>query len=249
MSMLKLNNKIITLDGSVVTAIDYPVKGDLINMEVITGDGNSTFRILKMNGNIAKCLHQTRSYQAVYNHTSNVGTFTNGHSGQLYAGSSLDTLTNQFWELNGITPTAKAAIVPEIRTQYLYKYYDAPNTPNTPTYTYQYQAGDKYHNADLIDSIVIGERNLFVLDLKDIYDYFGKACITADELKTLNIKSTTRSLLSSATTDLKIWFANTVFTERDIFGVLRHDSEGDLQLAFNIDLSKIPFTKTTEVIS
>lgn len=247
--MLKLNNKIITLDGSVVTAIDYPVKGDLINMEVITGDGNSTFRILKMNGNIAKCLHQTRSYQAVYNHTSNVGTFTNGHSGQLYAGSSLDTLTNQFWELNGITPTAKAAIVPEIRTQYLYKYYDAPNTPNTPTYTYQYQAGDKYHNADLIDSIVIGERNLFVLDLKDIYDYFGKACITADELKTLNIKSTTRSLLSSATTDLKIWFANTVFTERDIFGVLRHDSEGDLQLAFNIDLSKIPFTKTTEVIS
>ena len=43
LSILKLNNKIITLGGSVVTAIDYPVKGELINMD-LDGNGNKTLR-------------------------------------------------------------------------------------------------------------------------------------------------------------------------------------------------------------
>lgn len=55
LSILKLNNKIITLGGSVVTAIDYPVKGELINMD-LDGNGNKTYRVLKADNTTAECL-------------------------------------------------------------------------------------------------------------------------------------------------------------------------------------------------
>ena len=108
-----------------------------------------------------------------YNATSKTGTFTNGTTGQLYAGSDLDIYLNTTW-YNTLTSTVKAAIVPESRTQYMYQYYDKPNTPNTPTYTYQYQwnwSNSDYENANLTDSILIGNRNIFALDLKDIFDF------------------------------------------------------------------------------
>lgn len=122
-----------------------------------------------------------------YNATSKTGTFTNGTTGQLYVGSDLDTYLNTTW-YNTLTSTVKAAIVPESRTQYMYQYYDEPNTPNTPTYTYQYQynwSDSNYENANLTDSILIGNRNIFALNLKDIFDYFGKVCITSNELMEL----------------------------------------------------------------
>lgn len=40
-------------------------------------------------------------------------------------------------------------------------------------------------NVNLTDSILIGNRNIFALDLKDIFDYFGKVCITSNELMEL----------------------------------------------------------------
>ena len=78
--------------------------------------------------------------------------------------------------------------------QYCYKYYDEPNTPNTPTYTYQYQyswSDSDYENANDVGNVTVGNRNVFALDLKDIYDYFGKVCITSNELMTLFWNSTT----------------------------------------------------------
>lgn len=102
-------------------------------------------------------------------------------------GSDLDTYLNTTW-YNTLTSTVKAAIVPESRTQYMYQYYDKPNTPNTSTYTYQYQynwSDSDYENVNLTDSILIGNRNIFALDLKDIFDYFGKVCITSNELMEL----------------------------------------------------------------
>ena len=254
MSILKLNNKIVTLGGSVVTAIDYPVKGELINMD-LDGNGNKTYRVLAMNGKVAKLLGMNDiSTSQKYNATSKTGTFTNGNTGQLYAGSDLDTYLNTTW-YNTLTSTAKAAIVSESRTQYMYKYYDEPNTPNTPTYTYQYQydwSDSDYDNVNLTDSILIGNRNIFALDLKDIFDYFDKVCITSNELMELWTNQTSGVSgkywwLSSATAvpPGSAWRvygggylgSNGVGTDRAV------------RPAFNLDLSKIPFTKTTEVIS
>ena len=38
---------------------------------------------------------------------------------------------------------------------------------------------------NVIVDVVVGNRNVFTSDLKDIFDYFGKVCITSNELMTL----------------------------------------------------------------
>lgn len=55
MSILTNNGKIFTLGGSVLnyTPLSAPTKGDLINMD-LDGNGNKTYRVLVINGNMAK---------------------------------------------------------------------------------------------------------------------------------------------------------------------------------------------------
>lgn len=224
-------------------------KGDVINID-LDGNGNKQYRVLAINGTVAKLLGMSDiSTSQAYNATSKTGTFTNGSTGQLYAGSDIDVYLNTTW-YSALTSTAKAAIVPEFRTQYMYKYYDEPNTANTPTYTYQYQynwSDSNYDNADLTDSIPVGNRNVFALDLKDIFDYFGKVCITSNELMKLwtNQTSTVSQFwwLSSANAGNPnyVWSVSGV---RGILSLANSNTAVAVHPALNIDLSKISFTHT-----
>ena len=224
----------------------YALKGDLIYMD-LDGNGDKQYRILAMNGNVAKVLGMSDiSTSQKYNATSKTGTFTNGATGQLYAGSDLDTYLNTTW-YNTLTSAAKAAIVPESRMQYMYKYYDQPNTPNTPTYTYQYQFNwndSDYENANLTDSILVGNRNVFALDLKDIFDYFGKACITSNELMEVWTNQTSKVnkqwWLSSASDSVNSW---NIGGDRGILNEGNIRNSYAIRPAFTIDLSKIPFAR------
>ena len=249
---LSKDGKYFTLNGKLLQYLSAPLvvtKGDLIKLD-LDGNGDKQSRLLGMNGNVAKLLGMRDiSTSQKYNATSKTGTFSNGTTGQLYVGSDLDTYLNTTW-YNTLTSTVKAAIVPESRTQYMYRYYDEPNTPNTPTYTYQYQynwSDSNYENVNLTDSILIGNRNIFALDLKDIFDYFGKVCITSNELMELwtnqtSVVSDKYWWLSSAYADFPdyAWF---VF---GALGILRSRGVGRARAvrpAFNLDLSKINFTK------
>lgn len=227
------------------------VKGELLTMN-LDGNGNKQYRVLSINDKIAKVLGMSDiSTSQVYNATSKTGIFINGATGQLYAGSDLDTYLNTTW-YNTLTSTAKAAIVPESRTQYMYRYYDEPNTANTPTYTYQYQnnLGDTdYENANLIDSILVGDRNVFALDLKDIFDYFGKVCITKNELMELWTNQTSFVFVSE-----EWWLSSAESLANHSKGAWQVNGRwyltfGSIDLAnavrpaFNIDLSKISYTR------
>lgn len=248
---LSKDGKYFTLNGKLLQYPPAPLvaKGDLIKLD-LDGNGDKQYRVLGINGNVAKLLGMSDiSTSQKYNATSKTGTFTNGTTGQLYAGSDLDTYLNTTW-YNTLTSTVKAAIVPESRTQYMYQYYDNPNTSNTPTYTYQYQynwSDLDYENANLTDSILIGNRNIFALDLKDMFDYFGKVCITSNELMELWTNQTSAVTgkywwLSSANADYPggAWrviggYGNLSNSVVGFAGVVRP--------AFNLDLSKINFTK------
>ena len=154
---------------------------------------------------------------------------------------------NTTW-YNTLSTEAKNAIVPENVIQYCYKYYDKPNTPNTPTYTYQYQfnwSNSDYENADNVGNVVVGNRNVFALDLKDIFDYFGKVCITSNELMTMFWNSTTKvyknpCLRSSITSHsdaawnvngYDMYFSNSLVNRSNI-----------VRPALNLDMSKIQYT-------
>ena len=221
-----------------------PVKGDLITMNL---DGTSRlYRVLSVNGNVCKVLGMWDDFTSKYNEKSTTTNF-NGTTAQKYEGSTLDTYLNTTW-YNTLSSEAKNAIVPENVVQYCYKYYGQPNTPNTPTYTYQYQynwSNSNYYNADNVGNVVVGNRNVFALDLKDIFDYFEKVCITSDELMTMFWNSTTKVpkglwLRSSiADNSTSAWFAdgnygNLYFNAANVSYVVRP--------ALNLDMSKIQYT-------
>ena len=225
-------------------SLPMPVKGDLITMNL---DGTSRlYRVLSVNGNVCKVLGMWDDFTSKYNETSKTTNF-NGTTAQKYEGSALDTYLNTTW-YNKLSSEAKNAIVPENVVQYCYKYHDKPNTPNTPTYTYQYQynwSNSDYDNANNVGNVVVGNRNVFALDLKDIFDYIGKVCITSDELMTMFWNSKTKV---SKYPWLRSSYANSS-------GFVWSVSGGDGSLigggasisdvvrpALNLDMSKIQYT-------
>lgn len=221
-----------------------PVKGDLITMNL---DGTARlYRVLSVNGNVCKVLGMWDNFTSKYNGTSTTTNF-NGITAQKYEGSTLDTYLNITW-YNTLSAEAKNAIVPENVVQYCYKYYDEPNTPNTPTYTYQYQYNwdnSNYNNADNVGNVTVGSRNVFILDLKDIFDYIGKVCITSDELMTMFWNSTTKVSKylwlrsSSAGLPKYVWSLYGTSGLLNGTGVTRNYV---VRPALNLDMSKIQYT-------
>ena len=246
MGIVMLDNKVLMSGNQMALYVPPPIvpKGSLVKMNL---DGTERqYRVLSVNGNVCKVLGMWDDLTSVYNSISTTTAF-GSTTAQKYEGSTLDTYLNTTW-YNTLSSEAKNAIVPENVVQYCYKYYDAPNTPNTPTYTYQYQYNWKnsdYENADNVGNVTVGERNVFALDLKDIFDYFEKVCITSDELMTIFWNSTTiveqflwlRS--SDALSPGNAWRVN------GSRGLLRRDvvgKSGVVRPALNLDMSKIQYT-------
>lgn len=245
MGIVMSNNKILMSGNKIVTykPFEPPAKGSIVKMNL---DGTERqYRVLSVNGNVCKVLGMWDDFTSAYNETSTTTTFGSVEA-QKYEGSTLDTYLNTTW-YNTLSTEAKSAIVPENVIQYCYKYYDQPNTPNTPTYTYQYQynwSDSDYENADNVGNVTVGNRNVFILDLKDIFDYIGKICITSDELMTMFWNSTTKV---SKYPWLRSSNANNPSNAWDVFG-----DNGDLSYggvtdsrvvrpALNLDMSKIPY--------
>ena len=221
------------------------VKGQILSMD-LDGQGAKQYRVLSMNGDVAKVVAMYDTLKSKYNNTSTTTTF-GSTTAQKYADSTLDTYLNTTW-YNTLKDNVKAAIVPENVVQYCYKYYDEPNTPNTPTYPYQYQYGwsnSDYDNADNVGNVTVGKRNVFALDLKDIFDYFDKVCITSDELMTLFFNQTNREdkytwLRSSYADD-----SNLVWNMRGLSGSLgrsKLDNSSVVRPTLNLNLNQIEFT-------
>ena len=245
-----LNNKVLMSGNQMALYMPPPPilpKGSLVKMNL---DGTERqYRVLSVNGNVCKVMGMWDDFTSVYNSTSASTTTTFGSTtGQKYEGSTLDTYLNTTW-YNTLSSEAKNAIVPENVVQYCYKYYNQPNTPNTPTYTYQYQynwSDSDYNNADNIGNVTVGERNVFVLDLKDIFDYIGKVCITSNELMTMFWNSTTKVskypwLRSSCAGD-----PNSAWLVRGDYGTLVDggyvNASFVVRPALNLDMSKIQYT-------
>lgn len=246
MGIIMLNNKVLVNQNKIAMYVQPPIvpKGSLVKMNL---DGTERqYRVLSVNGNVCKVLGMWDDFKSKYNETSTTTTF-GSITAQKYENSTLDTYLNTTW-YNTLSSEAKNAIVPENVVQYCYEYYEEPNTPNTPTYTYQYQYNfddSKYENADNVGNVVVGNRNVFALDLKDIFDYIGKVCITSDELMTMCWNSTTKVskslwLRSSRTDNFnRAWIVNgrvgcLSYFDTPFSTVVRP--------ALNLDISKIQYT-------
>lgn len=246
MGIVMLNNKVLMSGNQMALYVPPPIvpKGSLVKMNL---DGTERqYRVLSVNGNVCKVLGMWDDFVSKYNETSTTTIF-GSTTAQKYEGSTLDTYLNTTW-YNTLSSEAKNAIVPENVVQYCYKYYDKPNTPNTPTYTYQYQydwTDSDYENADNIGNVTVGERNIFALDLKDIFDYIGKVCITSDELMTMFWNGTTKV---SKYLWLRSCNADGSRSAWDVYGSNGYLRSNDatfsnvVRPALNLDMSKIQYT-------
>ena len=248
MGIVMLNNKVLMSGNQMALYIPpLPIvpKGSLVKMNLYGTERQ--YRVLSVNGNVCKVMGMWDDLTSVYNSTSTTTTF-GSTTAQKYEGSTLDTYLNTTW-YNTLSTEAKNAIVPENVVQYCYQYYDEPNTPNTPTYTYQYQynwSDSDYENANDVGNVTVGNRNVFALDLKDIFDYFDKVCITSNELMTLFWNSTAKVskylwLRSSSVVNSNgAWFVDGGSGRLDRgYGV---SNSLVVRPALNLDMSKIQYT-------
>ena len=233
---------------SVVDKTPLAVKGQILSMD-LDGNGAKQYRVLSMNGDVAKVVAMYDTLTSKYNATSTTTTM-GSLTVQKYEGSTLDTYLNTTW-YNTLKDNVKAAIVPENVVQYCYQYYDEPNTPNTPTYTYQYQSNwsdSDYENADNVGNVTVGNINVFALDLKDIFDYFGKVCITSNELMTLFFNQTTQVSKYLWLRSSRVDLSNTAWSVIGDSGIFNRnfvDNSDIVRPVLNLNLSKIPFTKVS----
>ena len=250
MGIVMLDNKIL-MSGNQMALYVPPIvpKGSIVNLD-LDGNGSKQYRVLKCKDNVAKVMAMYNTLKSAYKSTSTTTTF-GSTTAQKYESSTLDNYLNTTW-YGTLKDTVKAAIVPENVVQHCYKYYDKPSTPNTPTYTYQYQSSqsdNSYANLNDEGNVAVGNRNVFVLDIKDIFDYFEKICITTNELNILFFNQTTPPTSSYA-----LWLRSSISPRSEEAHLMRGTGFGNdrvghsriIRPTLNLDLSKINFTLTAE---
>lgn len=263
LSILKLNNKIITLGGSIATAIDYPIKGDLINMD-LDGNGNKTYRVLSIDGKVVKVLgmNDISTSQIWGNGTANT-VIMNGMAVAKYQDSNLDTYLNTTW-YNTLSSEAKGAIAPQIIKQDAWEWgSDSGNPVYSGTYGESIPGSENYYISKQAE-LTIEEKNIFALSVQEVTDYLNDNNVQVDTsavLRNVNIwrmfwntevhssnysNLWLRSARMGGSSPGMVWIVAGAVGSLDAMG---SSFTAAVRPAFAIDLSKIPFTKTTEVIS
>lgn len=201
----------------------------------LDGNGNKTYRVLKMDGNIAEVM-------AMYDTSTEMPPFD----------SKLSSIYTTFSEI------AKTAIISKNMYQYKYSYNSSVYNATTHASYIDYNTKTQVKS--------VGEKFVYAVDLENIENYFNNI-FSSKDLWLLFWNTTSRPTgkndiwLASATNysnnpeEAKYIYIN-YFSGyiNDSVVMNRRNGKTNYNLhpirpAFCIDLSKIPFTKTTEVIS
>ena len=222
---------------SVEKAAAMPVKGDLITMD------SKQYRVLTVAGNVAEVL-------AMYDASTSLKFDTNSSYNNTYARKNIDTYCNNTF-YSGLSSAMKIAIVDKTFTQD--KWSRSSSVPTASHYTGKYGSSTYYlerTNAAFGTSIT---RHCYVLSVQDVLDYL-------DTTKSMGISDTTL-------TDINLWnmFWNQTTPPGSTYPWLRSAEYGGgafcvsgsngrfgfnivstanaVRPAFQIDLSKVEFTK------
>ena len=191
MGIVMLDNKVLMSGNQMALYIPPPlaVKGQILSMD-LDGNGAKQYRVLSMNGDVAKVVAMYDTLTSVwrndYNTTTTMGTLTVAK----YEGSDIDTYLNTTW-YNTLKDSVKTAIVSEnvvCDAWYLGNRGDPDYTgtygtaiPGTSSYTISKYAGG---------TLNIGNRNVFALGVQDIIDYLNDSSVQVDTtaiLRNVNI--------------------------------------------------------------
>lgn len=258
MSTIVLNGKVLTVGGKALEYIQMPVKGDIVNLD-LDGQGAKQYRVLNMNGNVAKVMAMYDTLASTWNSgaskTTTIGTLTVTK----YEGNDIDTYLNTIW-YNTLTSTVKAAIVPESIVCDAW-YWSRSTASGNPVYsgtygdtvpgTSNYSIG-KYAGGTLN----IGNHNVFALGVQDVIDYLNDSSVQVDTSAILrNVNIWKMFWNDEVQHSVYLWlrsssaeYSDYAWSVRGNYGSLTDDDVVNslvVRPALNLDLSKISYTFAT----
>ena len=227
----------VTVSAVCAASVTYPVKGDLITIE------SKQYRVLKIDGSVAEVL-------AMYDASSSQKFDSDG--GNSYAGKNIDTYCNNTF-YSGLSLSMKDAIIDKSFKQ------EAWNRSNSSFSTSQYtgkRSGSAYYIS--LGSPSYGEsitRHCYCLSVQDVLNYL-------DVLMSMDISNTTltdtnlwgmfwNATISQVSKNIWLSTAATInnisafFVDGNVgsLGITPGDNSFTVHPAFQIDLSKIEWTK------
>ena len=174
---------------SVVDKTPLAVKGNILSMD-LDGQGAKQYRVLSMNGDVAKVVAMyddlTSIWRNDYSITTTMGTLTVAK----YEGSDIDTYLNTTW-YNTLKDNVKAAIVPENVVCDAWYWGNTGDPDYTGTYGSSVPGTSNYTISKYAGGTLnIGERNVFALGVQDVIDYLNDSSVQVDTsaiLRNVNI--------------------------------------------------------------
>ena len=233
-----------TYDGA---TMNFAVKGDIITIE------GKQYRVLNTNGAVAEVVAMyDASTSQRFNDTYKTVTFSGGDTGLQYQGSNLDTYLNTTFFAT-LSATMQAAIVPKAINQDMWGYSSA--APSSGTYYHQtYGSGNRYYydNASGVSygTAEVGTRKVYALGIGDIIEYLGvpeNSNFTGADIWQMfwndnGSHSGQYPWLRSAYVDSST-YAFVVYGDFGFFGLYNFNDSYRARPAFQIDLSKIAWSK------
>lgn len=232
-----------TYDGSfnnLPVVVDV-VKGDLISIE------NKQYRVLNVNDTVAEVLAMyDASTSQKFNATSKTVAFTSGDTGQQYKGSDVDTYLNETFFAT-LSTTMRTAIVPKNINQDMWG--DSSSLMHyRPYYHLTSGSSNTYYYVGTYGTAEVGSRNVYILSIGDIIDYLGvpdNGDFTDTDIlqmfwgETSNRKNLwLRSAYGKG--EVYIYYVDTYY---NYIAGIQYKTERVIRPAFQIDLSKIAYTK------
>lgn len=235
-----------TYDGA---TMNFAAKGDIITIE------GKQYRVLNTNGAVAEVVAMyDASTSQVFNTTSKIVTFPSGRKGQQYQGSDLDTYLNETFFAT-LSATMQAAIVPKAITQDIWGY--SSSVPGDNTYYHQtYGSSNRYYydNSSGVSygTAEVGNRNVYALSMREVIDYLGvseNGDFTVTDLWQMfwnDNGGQGRQYLWLRSANVTLNRSTDAFVVNGDYGVFdfySYYSSGRVRPAFQIDLSKIAWSK------
>ena len=182
-----------------------------------------------------------------FNATSKTVVFTGGKTGQQYKGSDLDAYLNETFFAT-LSATMQAAIVPKAINQDMWEY--GSSAPSSGTYYHlTYASGSYYYYDSNYGTAEVGSRNVYVLSIRDALDYLSVEA-NGDFVNTdIGQMFWNKSTANGGIPWLRSAYASNnagvygVSGNDGIFNTQHYRNSNRVRPAFQIDLSKIAYTK------
>ena len=225
------------------SAVSYPNKGDLINIE------GKQYRVLKTNGNVAEVL-------AMYNATDSQKFDTKSSYTNIYANNALDVYCNQTFYSSLSTAMQNAIVSKDFRQD---SWVWDGGTSAIANYVGTREGGKNPYTMSLM-SMAYGDpisRKCYVLSTQDIIDYLEVTTsmnATNTTLTDVNVWKMFWNQTTSPNNSESQWLRSAYADPDEDGAVVTLESSGDLNYsyasdpcpvrpAFQIDLSKVAWTK------